>query len=101
MCVCVCVCLCVEMDGRESEGTVPVSGIAMDDSVCVSTAQVPKRTSGLKAPIMLLEGHGGEVYTCRMSPNGEHLASAGFDRSIRLCILLCYTLPGVSDCLGL
>lgn len=45
---------------------------------------VPKRTSGLKAPIMLLEGHGGEVYTCRMSPNGEHLASAGFDRSILL-----------------
>ncbi|CAK1550319.1 unnamed protein product [Leptosia nina] len=49
----------------------------------VVTATVP-RTSNLYAPIMLLEGHQGEVFTAKFHPEGKHLASAGFDRQIYL-----------------
>ncbi|ORY81028.1 WD40-repeat-containing domain protein [Protomyces lactucae-debilis] len=42
------------------------------------------RTSDLKAPIMLLSGHEGFVYACKFSPDGQHLASGSFDRSILL-----------------
>ena len=30
----------------------------------------PKRTSSLHAPIMLLTGHAGEVFTTKFSPDG-------------------------------
>ncbi|KAI8904641.1 WD40-repeat-containing domain protein [Powellomyces hirtus] len=43
-----------------------------------------KRTSDLAAPIMLLTGHQGEVYSCKFSPDGRRLASGGFDRMIYL-----------------
>ncbi|NXR72520.1 SNR40 protein, partial [Pycnonotus jocosus] len=42
----------------------------------------PPRCSSLQAPIMLLSGHEGEVYCCKFHPNGNTLASAGFDRLI-------------------
>eukprot|EP00049_Salpingoeca_infusionum_P018297 m.356560 g.356560 ORF g.356560 m.356560 type:complete len:353 (-) comp17581_c0_seq1:295-1353(-) len=42
------------------------------------------RTSELKAPIMRLTGHQGELFCGRYNPNGECLASAGFDRQIML-----------------
>lgn len=45
---------------------------------------LPQRTSSLEAPIMLLSGHEGEVFTTRFHPSGETLASAGFDRLIYL-----------------
>lgn len=41
------------------------------------------RTSSLFSPIMLLEGHEGEVFACEFHPEGEHLMSTGFDRKIR------------------
>ncbi|NXH15868.1 SNR40 protein, partial [Bucco capensis] len=44
----------------------------------------PPRCSSLQAPIMLLSGHEGEVYCCKFHPNGNTLASAGFDRLILL-----------------
>lgn len=44
----------------------------------------PPRTSKLTAPIMLLSGHGGEIYCAKFHPEGEILASAGFDRQIFL-----------------
>lgn len=37
---------------------------------------------------MLLSGHEGEVYCCKFHPNGNTLASAGFDR------LICELLAG-------
>jgi Prp8 binding protein len=43
-----------------------------------------KRVSNLFAPIMLLEGHKAEVFTLAFSPNGQTLASAGFDQDIYL-----------------
>ncbi|XP_026754638.1 U5 small nuclear ribonucleoprotein 40 kDa protein [Galleria mellonella] len=49
----------------------------------VVTSAVP-RTSNLYAPIMLLEGHQGEIFSAKFHPEGKHLASAGFDRQIFL-----------------
>ncbi|KAJ3009311.1 hypothetical protein HKX48_008031 [Thoreauomyces humboldtii] len=43
-----------------------------------------KRTSDLQAPIMLLSGHQGEVYSCKFSPSGRQLVSGSFDRQIYL-----------------
>ena len=42
------------------------------------------RTSELAAPIIQLEGHGAEVFTCKFSPDGDLFASAGHDKSIFL-----------------
>lgn len=42
------------------------------------------RTSSLKAPIMLLTGHEGEVFSTKFSPDGKAVASASFDRQIYL-----------------
>lgn len=41
-----------------------------------------ERTSNLMAPIMMLEGHSGEIYSVEFHPEGRHLASAGYDRQI-------------------
>jgi Prp8 binding protein len=41
-----------------------------------------KRTSNLLAPIMLLEGHDGEIYCGKFAPDGRSFISAGFDRHI-------------------
>jgi Prp8 binding protein len=50
----------------------------------IQIASGPKRTSSLKAPIMMLQGHKSEVYTARFSPNGAELASGSFDKTILL-----------------
>jgi len=44
----------------------------------------PLRTSSLQAPIMLMTGHGGEVFSAKFSPDGQTVASASFDRHIFL-----------------
>lgn len=44
--------------------------------------KAPARTSNLFAPIMLLEGHEGEIFTVDFHPEGRYLASSGFDRKI-------------------
>lgn len=41
-----------------------------------------RRTSNLMAPILLLEGHQGEIYTTEFHPKGEMLLSSGYDRQI-------------------
>ncbi|DBA69004.1 hypothetical protein WJX79_000526 [Trebouxia sp. C0005] len=54
----------------------------------VSTAQqlpgVPRRTSSLLAPIMLLTGHAGEVFGVKFSPDGTVLASCSHDKHLYL-----------------
>ena len=40
------------------------------------------QTSGLLAPIMALEGHQGEIFAVKFHPEGQYLASSGFDRQI-------------------
>ncbi|CAB9530812.1 U5 small nuclear ribonucleoprotein 40 kDa protein [Seminavis robusta] len=42
------------------------------------------RTSSLPAPTMQLSGHQGSVYTLQYSPDGETLASGGFDMKVFL-----------------
>lgn len=42
----------------------------------------PPRLSNLEAPIMQLSGHEGEIYTAKFSPDGQMIASSGFDRLI-------------------
>jgi Prp8 binding protein len=42
------------------------------------------RTSSLQAPIMLLTGHKAEIFSCKFSPDGKHLASGSFDKQIFL-----------------
>lgn len=40
------------------------------------------QASGLLAPIMVLEGHQGEIHAVKFHPEGQYLASSGFDRQI-------------------
>ncbi|XP_075237742.1 U5 small nuclear ribonucleoprotein 40 kDa protein [Lycorma delicatula] len=40
------------------------------------------RVSNLFAPIMALEGHQGEIFSVKFHPEGQYLASTGFDRQI-------------------
>jgi len=42
----------------------------------------PQRLSKLQGPIMLLNGHEGEIYSAQFSPDGHSIASAGFDMKI-------------------
>jgi len=44
----------------------------------------PARTSNLEAPIMQLTGHPGDIFSLKFHPNGQYLASSGFDRQIFL-----------------
>jgi Prp8 binding protein len=57
--------------------------IVNNSSRAVVESNVP-RTSNMEAPIMLLSGHSGEVYTGKFHPSGDILASSGFDRQIFL-----------------
>jgi hypothetical protein len=50
----------------------------------VFDVQGPARTSGLLAPIMLLTGHAGEVFTCKFNPTGDVIASGSHDKHIFL-----------------
>ncbi|KAF8923033.1 hypothetical protein BGZ58_003444, partial [Dissophora ornata] len=51
---------------------------------CDLYSSAVKRTSALKAPIMQLQGQSAELYTCKFSPSGEHIASAGAEKSVYL-----------------
>lgn len=48
----------------------------------ISILQGPARTSSLMAPIMLLQGHPGEIFSLKFHPDGQFLVSSGFDRQI-------------------
>lgn len=54
------------------------------DVVQSNVPNLPARTSSLKAPIMVLSGHEGEIYAAKFSNDGTFLASAGFDMIIFL-----------------
>lgn len=41
-----------------------------------------QRTSNLLSPIMALDGHQGEIFTCAFNTDGDYLVSSGFDRQI-------------------
>lgn len=54
------------------------------DIALASDVNNKPRSSSLQAPIMLLTGHGGELFASRFSPNGDYIASGGFDQKILL-----------------
>uniref|UniRef100_A0A182NEF8 U5 small nuclear ribonucleoprotein 40 kDa protein n=1 Tax=Anopheles dirus TaxID=7168 RepID=A0A182NEF8_9DIPT len=77
---------------RPSDALVPVTNAKKSRTDIVAYTAKDKqlleqnveRTSGLLGPIMLLEGHGGEIFSTEFHPEGEHLLSTGFDRQIFL-----------------
>lgn len=67
-----------------SMALMPVQGPkrARTGDIVESAGDAPPRTSHLKATIMMLNGHEGEIYGARFSPDGSCLASVGFDMKI-------------------
>jgi Prp8 binding protein len=63
-----------------------VSSSIVPKSIPNAITKTPGRCSGLKAPIMHLSGHTGEVMSAKFSPDGESIASASSDHQI--CKLL-------------
>jgi len=56
--------------------------VSQNNKGALISAQGPPRTSNLLAPIMLLTGHEGDIFCTKFSPDGQLVASAGFDRLI-------------------
>lgn len=56
---------------------------------------VEARTSNLKAPIMLLEGHGAEINAVKFSPDGQSIASVSVDKQICKFIFSIFLLCGL------
>jgi Prp8 binding protein len=63
----------------ENVGALVPAKKAKTMDVVASGASVT-RTSNLLAPIMLLQGHEGEIYSAKFSPDGSCLASGVFDQ---------------------
>lgn len=61
--------------------------IFFEYNVKILCLQAPARTSNLFAPIMVCEGHEGEIFTVDFHPEGQYFATSGFDRKI--CKYLC------------
>ncbi|KAF2896925.1 hypothetical protein ILUMI_09249 [Ignelater luminosus] len=80
----------VEKRKADESALVPVNKKSRNEVVASSsknkavTPTTTVRTSNLFAPIMLLEGHEGEIFTIEFHPEGQYLASSGFDRKIFL-----------------
>jgi Prp8 binding protein len=60
-------------------GALTIGGAASQQRAVIQSV---KRTSALRAPIMELTGHAGEVFACRFDTTGHHIASGSFDRTI-------------------
>ncbi|KRT79310.1 translation initiation factor eIF2A, partial [Oryctes borbonicus] len=80
----------VENKRKASESAlVPVPKKTKNDVAVSNTKKAVvqsnvQRTSNLFSPIMLLEGHEGDIFTLEFHPEGQYLASSGFDRRIFL-----------------
>jgi len=70
-------------NGSGANGTSGALTIGAAPGQQRAVIQAVKRTSALRAPIMELSGHAGEVFACRFDSTGHHIASGSFDRSIR------------------
>jgi Prp8 binding protein len=69
---------------RQKTQETPLDLIVSGQSAAQAVTKRNKRYSKLHAPTMLLMGSPAEVLTCRFSPNGQFLASAGKERDILL-----------------
>ena len=74
----------VKRSNEPMTSLVPVSKKTKNEIVAYAAKakRVETRTSSLFAPIVQLVGHEGEIYCCKFSPDGQTLASAGYDRKI-------------------
>ncbi|KAL1958857.1 hypothetical protein VTO42DRAFT_3694 [Malbranchea cinnamomea] len=70
-----------DADLRDNKNAVAVVNSSTQNGALI---QAIPRTSSLEAPILELTGHSGEVFATRFDPTGQHIASAGMDRSILL-----------------
>lgn len=74
---------------RQSDSLVEVQSKKSRNELAVYTNKdkqlleqgIPRKSS-LLSPIMLLEGHQGDIFSCEFHPEGEHLVSSGTDRQI-------------------
>ncbi|KAI9347207.1 WD40-repeat-containing domain protein [Zopfochytrium polystomum] len=69
---------------KESDSSSTSSALATRPAGSSALIASVQRTSSLQAPIMLLTGHLAEVFSCKFSPSGKHIASSSFDRNILL-----------------
>lgn len=71
---------------NEQSSLVPVSKKTRSEIVAYAakSRRADTRSSNLFAPIVLLSGHESEIFSCKFSPDGNILASAGSDRKIFL-----------------
>ena len=60
------------------------SQVALSNSSNGALIQTQPRTSGLRAPVMELTGHSGEVFVAKFNPEGNYIASGSMDRSISM-----------------
>jgi len=70
--------------GKRGNAMDLVSAKRQRTELISSDAGKPARTSSLLSPIMLLEGHQGEILCSKFSPKGDVLASAGSERAVYL-----------------
>ncbi|XP_067664474.1 U5 small nuclear ribonucleoprotein 40 kDa protein-like [Haliotis asinina] len=75
------------MDGavvpvKRARGNEVVLADGETNGALLQSQSGPPRTSSLDGPIMLLTGHEGEIFTAKFSPDGQIIASSGFDRLI-------------------
>ncbi|KAG5440732.1 hypothetical protein PCK2_000168 [Pneumocystis canis] len=66
----------------ENEETAVIKRVKGDSSISLKShdkqtaiSEFVPRTSGLKAPIMQLTGHQGEIFASKFDPTGQHIAS--------------------------
>ncbi|KAG9300737.1 hypothetical protein G9A89_023535 [Geosiphon pyriformis] len=74
----------VKRQRAELNSNVVVISSSSQTARGAAVIQTVPRTSGLQSPIMLLNGHQGEVFTVKFDSSGQHIASGSFDRNILL-----------------
>ncbi|KAG5520176.1 hypothetical protein PMAC_001253 [Pneumocystis sp. 'macacae'] len=80
-----------EVSDGEKEEKMLVKRIKGDSEIALSNknkqnslVEMLPRTSGLKAPIMQLTGHQGEIFASKFDLSGQYIASGSFDQLILL-----------------
>lgn len=74
------------METSTMAALVPVSKKSKSEVVAYAAKnrRADFRSSSLFAPIVLLSGHEGEIFACKFSPDGNIIASGGYERRIFL-----------------
>ncbi|KAG2375272.1 hypothetical protein C9374_009895 [Naegleria lovaniensis] len=62
-----------------------------------SLMELPPRSSSLSSPILRLEGHQSEVFTCKFSNRGQFMASGAFDKTVLLWDVFGETIDEIDE----